>query len=38
MQVASEKTLLLDFGDVLREIEERELESLVASVDSIDDD
>jgi hypothetical protein len=38
MQVASEKTILLDFGEVLKEIEERELESLVACIDLADDD
>jgi hypothetical protein len=30
--------LLLDFGEILKEIEERELEPLVASVDLADDD
>jgi hypothetical protein len=32
MLVTSEKTLLQDFGEILKEIEERKLESLVASV------
>jgi hypothetical protein len=38
MQVTSEKTILLDSGEILKEIEERGLESLVASVELSDDD